>query len=194
MVRTKALRPRKRVGNRFEEPLSAGSLAQFAAPLSTGMPGALFATNVSGPSTPFPASYNTFSIGGDHGSSGGVLPVEAPPSTATASSRPAPSLPFASLELPRSRDATNSSSSSSSVASGNSEAYISRLAGDGDAAAVDWRGNHGEDQDSSDRESDSSEEMITISRLELERWQQKVIFQVEDHFSSELCTPYPLRR
>lgn len=180
MARTKALRPRKRVGNRFEQSPSAGPPAPLAAPLHIGTPGALFSANVSGPSAPFPVSYNTF-----RGDSGGAPLAGAPADTTTASSRPAPSLPFAGLELPLPTDVTNSSSSSNSSAA--SDACRTKL------ASEDGAGREKREEEEGSGEAGASEETITISRLELERWQQKVVFQVEDHFSSALRALHPPR-
>jgi hypothetical protein len=44
------------------------------------------------------------------------------------------------------------------------------------------------DEDEEEEEKEDIVEMVTISVAELEKWQQRVIFHVEDHFTSRFAT------
>ncbi|KAG7393929.1 hypothetical protein PHYPSEUDO_000106 [Phytophthora pseudosyringae] len=60
-----------------------------------------------------------------------------------------------------------------------------RSSGDDAAARRRDEADASSDEESQGEEQEQQEEMVTISVAELEKWQQRVIFHVEDHFANE---------
>lgn len=182
MGRTKAARPRKRIATPSEQaPTSFYALAAdrpVAPPTATNV-------GVFGSAGPLltPPKSSHFALDSSSKKDSPALPADG-----SAAQRPRPSLPFGGLKLPvgagkRPRNGVNSDENRRKKVPMDVETNGDDGGGKSGTEELEYEEEE-EGVEVATAEVEKQEKMVTIAASELDRWQQKVIFQVEDHFSS----------